>query len=216
MADTAIKSEEEKKEYFDTPEELDSKCELLAQWILASDHFVAFTGAGISTSAGIPDFRSGFDTVLPTGPGAWEKAANKAKVPKEKKIVKTTIQKAMPTDTHMALLALMEARLLKFLISQNVDGLHRKSGISSDMIAELHGNTNLEICSKCSREYLRDFRVRNAQEVHDHKTGRKCEDPVCIGDLHDTIINFNEVLISDIMKLIEFKGTRPRSRLWAF
>jgi hypothetical protein len=89
MADTAIKTEEEKKEYFDTPEELDRKCDLLAQWIRSSEHFVAFTGAGISTAAGIPDFRSGYDTVLETGPGAWEKAALKAKV--EKKVVSKPI-----------------------------------------------------------------------------------------------------------------------------
>ena len=106
MADTAIKSEEEKKEYFDTPEELDRKCDLLAQWIRSSEHFVAFTGAGISTAAGIPDFRSGYDTVLETGPGAWEKAALKAKV--EKKVVSKPIQKALPTSTHMAFVALLE------------------------------------------------------------------------------------------------------------
>jgi hypothetical protein len=83
MADTAIKTEEEKKEYFDPPEVLNEKCDTLAQWILSSEHFVAFTGAGISTSAGIPDFRSGINTVLETGPGAWEKAAQKANVPKK-------------------------------------------------------------------------------------------------------------------------------------
>ncbi len=43
--------------------------------ILSSEHFVAFTGAGISTAAGIPDFRSGANTVLPTGIGAHEKKA---------------------------------------------------------------------------------------------------------------------------------------------
>ena len=192
MADTAIKGEEEKKEYFDTPEELDAKCEQLAMMIASSEHFVAFTGAGISTAAGIPDFRSGYDTVLETGPGAWEKAALKAKVKKEIKV--KPIQKALPTDTHMSFVALHDAGLLKFLISQNVDGLHRKSGIPPEAIAELHGNTNLELCTTCQREYLRDFRVRNAQGVFEHKTGRKCDDPACKGDLADTIINFKENL----------------------
>ena len=77
--DTAIKSEEEKKEYFDSPEELDNKVTMLAEMIINSQHFVAFTGAGISTAAGVPDYRSGYNTVLETGPGCWETAANKAK-----------------------------------------------------------------------------------------------------------------------------------------
>lgn len=79
MADTAIKSEEEKKEYFDSPEELDEKVGMLAEMIIMSQHMVAFTGAGISTASGIPDYRSGYNTVLETGPGCWETAANKQK-----------------------------------------------------------------------------------------------------------------------------------------
>ena len=92
MADTAIKTEEEKKEFFDTPKELDAKVEKLAQMILASKHFVSFTGAGISTAAGIPDYRSGANTVLPTGPGCWEKAANIQKALKEGKLKKEQTQ----------------------------------------------------------------------------------------------------------------------------
>ena len=76
MADTAIKDEEEKREYFDSEEDLDKKVEQLALMIQASEHFCTFTGAGISTAAGIADFRSGANTCLPTGPGCWEKAAN--------------------------------------------------------------------------------------------------------------------------------------------
>ena len=76
MADTAHKSEEEKKEYFDEPEVLKYKISELAEMVLKAEHFVAFTGAGISTAAGIPDYRSGANTVLNTGPGCWEKAAN--------------------------------------------------------------------------------------------------------------------------------------------
>ena len=85
MADTAIKTEEEKKEYFDSPEVLDQKIEMLAEMVIMSQHMVAFTGAGISTAAGVPDYRSGYNTVLQTGPGCWETAANKKKYEAEQK-----------------------------------------------------------------------------------------------------------------------------------
>ena len=83
MADTAHKTEEEKKEYFDSAEDLDVKVTQLATWVRESRHFIAFTGAGISTSAGVPDYRSGYNTVLPTGPGAWEKKAQNKEAKKD-------------------------------------------------------------------------------------------------------------------------------------
>ena len=60
----------------------------------------------------------------------------------------------------MSLVELMQKGYLKHIISQNVDGLHRKSGIPANQISELHGNTNLESCVKCGVGYMRDFRVR--------------------------------------------------------
>ena len=110
------------------------------------------------------------------------------------KNLKTTIKSAFPSRTHMGLVELMEKQHLKYLISQNVDGLHRKSGIVPENMSELHGNTNLEICEQCGREHMRDHRVRNAQSVKDHRTGRKCDTPSCNGPLKDTIINFGENL----------------------
>ena len=62
----------------------------------------------------------------------------------------------------MAMVELTEREHLKFIVSQNVDGLHRKSGIPAANLSELHGNTNLEVCEECGREYMRDTRVRNA------------------------------------------------------
>lgn len=126
--------------------------------ILSSKHFIAFTGAGISTSCGIPDFRSGVNTVLKTGPGAWEKKAQKILDKPNKNIVE--MAKAVPSFTHMSLVALEEAGYLKYLVSQNTDGLHVRSGFDTNKLAELHGNRCLEKCKRCDSQFLRDFRTR--------------------------------------------------------
>ena len=183
----------------------------LAEWIRESEHMTAFTGAGISTSTGIPDYRSGYGTVLETGPGCWEKAALREKYKKDMKNAgkelpsahkvpfNVTIQQARPSLTHMAMVELTNRDRLKKIISQNIDGLHRKSGIHADNMAELHGNTNLERCIKCGREHMRDYRVRTANKNKEHKTGRICDTPGCKGELKDTIINFGEGLDSNIL-----------------
>ena len=98
---------------------------------------------------------------------------------------------AVPSYSHLAYVKLMEAGLLKFVVSQNVDGLHRKSGIPPENLAELHGNVNFEKCRKCGKEFLRDFEVGCTT---DHLTGRNCTVPGCGGDLYDSIINFGENL----------------------
>jgi len=83
---------------------------------------------------------------------------------------------------------------LKYIISQNVDGLHLKSGIPIWKIAELHGNTNYEVCQSCGTGYMRDFRVRNKNVDSDHVTGRQCDNQECGGNLHDTTVYFGESL----------------------
>ena len=164
MAHSAINKEEEKREYFDEPAVLEEKVTMLAELIINAQHMVAFTGAGISTACGIPDYRSGYNTVMETGPGCWETAANKSKNTgaKSKPIVRTTMSKAAPSLTHMGLVDLMERNHLKHLISQNVDGLHRRSGVDPFRLSEVHGNSNLEVCMKCKAEYMRDIRVRTS------------------------------------------------------
>ena len=64
-----------KEEKVESPEIVRQKAEELAEMIQRSKYFIAFTGAGISTSTGIPDYRSGHGTILKTGPGAYEKPA---------------------------------------------------------------------------------------------------------------------------------------------
>jgi NAD-dependent SIR2 family protein deacetylase len=167
----------------------------LAEWIRESKHFVAFTGAGISTSAGIPDFRSGMDTKLAIGAGVWTlKAAKTGRSTKQAKKTTSTFG-AIPTATHMFMMEMLERGVMKHLVSQNTDGLHLRSGVDPARLSELHGNSCLEMCSGkggCGKRFLRDYHTRRrGNHVHDHATGRKC---VCGKELHDSIINFGESL----------------------
>ena len=104
----------------------------------------------------------------------------------------------------MAIKKLVDDGLVKFVVSQNIDGLHLKSGIPVEKIAELHGNSNKEFCKKCNKVYLRNYRTRNATHVHDHKTGRKC---ICGEELFDSIINFGENLPEDELEKAEIQST---------
>lgn len=109
---------------------------------LAHLHFLSLLSLYEPNKAGIPDFRSSMNTVLETGPGVWELQANHASRDHRKHKTTSTLS-AIPTSTHMALLTLHKEGYLKFLISQNCDGLHRRSGFDPTHLAELHGNTNL-------------------------------------------------------------------------
>ena len=105
---------------------LEEKLDLIAEWIANSKHLVAFTGAGISTESGIPDFR---------GPdGVWTRRDKGLPPPKMKK----AWSEVGPNEGHMVLVELQNMGLLKFLITQNTDNLHRQSGIDPDKISELH------------------------------------------------------------------------------
>src|SRR5690349_9695122 len=95
----------------------EQQIDTIASWILASEHLVAFTGAGISTDSGIPDFR---------GPdGVWTRRDAGLPAPQWK----VRPDQVRPNAAHLALAELQRLGKLKFLITQNTDNLHRRSGI---------------------------------------------------------------------------------------
>ncbi|KAK3534550.1 hypothetical protein QTP86_016626 [Hemibagrus guttatus] len=109
----------------------------------------------------------------------------------------TTFEAAKPSVTHMALLQLQRAGYLKYLISQNVDGLHLRSGFPRDRLSELHGNMFVEECEKCSKQYVRE-KVIGVMGLK--PTGRYCESTrsrglrACRGKLISTILDWEDSL----------------------
>ena len=119
--------------------QLKNKIHTLAQLLYEAGYPVFFTGAGISTESGLPDFR---------GPdGVWTRR-DKGLAPRP---MKTSWDAVAPNSGHYALVELQKLGKLKFLISQNVDNLHLKSGIPPDILAELHGNLTKLRCPRCEK-----------------------------------------------------------------
>ncbi len=117
---------------------LEERIEQLAHWMSEAQYLVVFTGAGISTESGLPDFR---------GPdGIWTRK-DKGLPPKP-----MPFSSVEPNASHLAIVDLQNLGKLRFLISQNVDNLHLRSGIRPELLAELHGNTAKLRCERCQAQ----------------------------------------------------------------
>ncbi len=166
---------------------LAAQIEQAAEWIAHSEHLVAFTGAGISTDSGLPDFRgpNGVWTRRDAGlpPPAWGKRASEI----------------APNVSHTALVELERMGKLAFLISQNVDNLHLQSGFPQAKLAELHGNGKLMRCLKCDEQF-----PRKAVGWDERRWGQGYRtDPVyrgqphcprCSGRIISSVVNFGDPL----------------------
>ncbi len=118
---------------------------------------VVFTGAGISTESGIPDFRS--------PGGIWSKyrlidfqefmASEQARREywRRKFATHEAVAGAEPNQGHIAVAELVSRGTVSAVITQNIDGLHQASGVPADRVIELHGNTTYAHCLNCGQEY---------------------------------------------------------------
>ncbi|CAB9509892.1 protein deacetylase sirtuin-6 [Seminavis robusta] len=152
-------------EIFDSNRALNNKMKKLVQLIREAKRVVVITGAGISTSAGIPDFR---------GPSELENFAD-----------------AQPTICHRAITKLVQEQLIHYVITQNVDGLHRRSGLSRNHHACVHGCVFTEKCQTCKAEYFRDSDVGG---MSFQPTGRTCDLCGQDGQLCDTLLDWEDAL----------------------
>ena len=135
--------------------------EELKQLINNSAYTVVFTGAGISTDSGIPDFRS--------PGGLWSRlapidfrdfmASDEMRVEtwRRKVLLDQEIGKPQPNTAHYSISQLVNIGKVNKVITQNIDNLHQNSGLSEDQIIELHGNGTFAKCLSCDKKYQIDL-----------------------------------------------------------
>jgi NAD-dependent deacetylase len=133
----------------------------LERMIAEAECMVAFTGAGISTESGIPDYRSpgGIWTKFrPIDFGDFMASAEARRETWRRKFAShETLQKATPNAGHRALARLVEQGRMAAVVTQNIDGLHQASGMPDDKVIELHGNATYAACLDCRKRYELDW-----------------------------------------------------------
>ncbi len=134
-----------------------SDVDQLQSMIAAAKTIVAFTGAGISTESGIPDYRSPGGIWTKFRPIEFADFLASEEMRREswrrKFATDETMRRAEPNAGHRALARLVEQGRMLAIITQNIDGLHQASGVPDDKVIELHGNTTYAACLDCRRRH---------------------------------------------------------------
>ncbi len=167
----------------------------VAGWIVASKRLVVFTGAGVSTESGIPDFRSPggiwdrFDPEEFTFQRFLASEESRGRYWAMSTALYGTLKSAKPNAAHMAIAELERMGRLDCVITQNIDGLHQAAGVSPARVIELHGTALVVSCLSCGKRYDRDLiQERIAGGIQ----APRCDD--CQGFLKPATISFGQAM----------------------
>lgn len=168
---------------------------------------LAFTGAGISTESGIPDFRGPSGLWKRTAPTGFRDFLNdpdvRARYWERRRERYPELASKAPNVGHASLQQLVDSGVLELVITQNIDGLHQKSGVHPDRVIELHGSSHRIRCLECRTQFPAD-----ADEIDFAAPIPDC--PRCGGILKEATISFGEPLIEEdlrrSLKLAEESG----------
>jgi NAD-dependent deacetylase len=161
-----------------------------------------FTGAGISTECGIPDFRSPGGLWTKNQPIPFDAFLTSREMRDEawrrRFAMEENFANAKPGRGHRALASLYRAGKVPGLITQNIDNLHQLSGIAARDVIELHGNTTYATCLNCAERYELSW-VKEKFEA----SGRRAPDCACGGYIKTATISFGQTMPSDAMERAE-------------
>ena len=129
----------------------------LREMLDAARHAVVFTGAGISTESGIPDFRSPGGIWTRMAPIDFQDFIASEEMRREtwrrRFAMEDTFRGAEPNRGHRAVATLVRRGTVSSVITQNIDGLHQASGVPDRQVIELHGNTTYAACLDCGERH---------------------------------------------------------------
>jgi NAD-dependent deacetylase len=161
-----------------------------------------FTGAGISTECGIPDFRSPGGLWTKNQPIPFDAFMTSREMRDEawcrRFAMEENFANAKPGRGHRALASLYRAGKVPALITQNIDNLHQVSGIAARDVIELHGNTTYATCLNCAERYELSW-VKEKFEA----SGRHAPDCACGGYIKTATISFGQTMPLDAMERAE-------------
>ena len=174
----------------------------LATLIEDAQVIVPFTGAGISTECGIPDFRSPGGLWTKNQPIPFDAFVASREMRDEawrrRFAMEENFAKARPGRGHQALASLYRAGKTPALVTQNIDNLHQASGIAPSDVIELHGNTTYALCLDCAERYELSW-VRETFEA----AGQHAPDCACGGYIKTATVSFGQAMPTDAMERAE-------------
>ncbi|MEW6767634.1 MAG: Sir2 family NAD-dependent protein deacetylase [Pseudomonadota bacterium] len=171
----------------------------LGDMIAEARSIIPFTGAGISTECGIPDFRSPGGLWTKNRPIPFDEFVARQDARDEswrrRFAMEPSFAAAKPGRGHRALASLYKAGKVPAVITQNIDNLHQSSGIAPEHVVELHGNTTYARCIGCGKRYEIGWVKARFDEDREAPDCDACGDPV-----KSATISFGQAMPDDEMR----------------
>jgi len=176
----------------------------LSQYINEAKNIVIFTGAGISTESGIPDFRGPQGVWKTNTPIYFQDFIGSEEVRTkswERKFSgQDIIRKAKPNIGHLAVAEILNKHESAYLITQNVDNLHQDAGVPDNKITEIHGNASYASCLDCGIRYeLKPIK----KDFLENRTVPYCDS--CGGIIKTATISFGQSMPEEGMQMAQRK-----------